>query len=78
MVWKRGKGYYLVNWKSIHLPGGFGVRNMKIHKMKWLWRYVEEDQALWRERSYNASMAKTINSALMRLPHYMESQLGEE
>lgn len=52
---KEGKGYYLVNWKTVQLPkllSGLGVRNLRIHNecllMKWL-RYVEEEQALWRE-----------------------------
>ncbi|WMV58532.1 hypothetical protein MTR67_051917 [Solanum verrucosum] len=35
------------------LSGGLGVRNLRILNecllMKWLWRYVEEEQALWRE-----------------------------
>jgi len=52
---KERKGYYLVNWETVQLPklsGGLGVRNLRIHNecllMKWLWRYVEEEQALWR------------------------------
>ncbi|WMV42603.1 hypothetical protein MTR67_035988 [Solanum verrucosum] len=53
---KERKGYYLVNWETVQLPtlsGGLGVRNLRIHNvrllMKWLWRYVKEEQALWRE-----------------------------
>ena len=53
---KERKGYYLVNWETVQLPqlsGGLGVRNLRIHNecllMKWLWIYVEEEHALWRE-----------------------------
>ncbi|KAG5568485.1 hypothetical protein H5410_064493 [Solanum commersonii] len=53
---KEGKGSYLVNWRIVQLPkslGGLRLRNLKIQNecllMKWLWRYVKEDQALWKE-----------------------------
>ncbi|XP_049352129.1 uncharacterized protein LOC125816557 [Solanum verrucosum] len=53
---KERKGYYLVNWETMQLPklsSGLGVRNLRIHNecllTKWLWRYVQEEHALWRE-----------------------------
>ncbi|KAG5615710.1 hypothetical protein H5410_015534 [Solanum commersonii] len=42
-----------VKLKLPKLSGGLGVRNLRIHNecllMIWLWRYVEEEHALWRE-----------------------------
>ena len=53
---KEGKGYNLVNWKNVLLSkerGGLGIRNLRLQNesllMKWLWRYIEEDAALWKE-----------------------------
>ncbi|WMV24199.1 hypothetical protein MTR67_017584 [Solanum verrucosum] len=53
---KEGKGYNLVNWKNVLLSkerGGLGIRNLRLQNesllMKWLWRYTEEDAALWKE-----------------------------
>lgn len=57
MVWKQKKeGCYLINWETVQLPklsDDLGVRDLRIHNecllIKWLWRYVKEEQALWRE-----------------------------
>ncbi|WMV31780.1 hypothetical protein MTR67_025165 [Solanum verrucosum] len=53
---KEGKGYNFVNWKNVLLSkerGGLGIRNLRLQNesllMKWLWRYTEEDAALWKE-----------------------------
>ena len=53
---KEGKGYCLVNWKTV-LPSkervGLGIRNLRLQNetllMKWLWRYAGEERALWKE-----------------------------
>lgn len=56
MVWKKGKGYYLVNWKmsssqsyQVDLELAIWKSTMNAFLMKWLWRYVKEEQAFWRE-----------------------------
>ncbi|WMV09473.1 hypothetical protein MTR67_002858 [Solanum verrucosum] len=53
---KEGKGYCLVNWKTVLLSkeiGGLGIRNLRLQNesllMKWLWRYTGEERALWKE-----------------------------
>lgn len=47
------EGLHLVKWEIVQLnkiSGGLGLRNLKVQNdyllMKWLWRYVEEEQAL--------------------------------
>ncbi|KAG5616439.1 hypothetical protein H5410_016263 [Solanum commersonii] len=53
---KLEKGFNLVKWYVVQQRkknGGLGVRNLKVHNMsllsKWLWRYSQEEQALWKE-----------------------------
>ncbi|WMV11771.1 hypothetical protein MTR67_005156 [Solanum verrucosum] len=53
---KDGKGYSLVNWETALLSkdrGGLGIKNLKLQNesllKKWLWRYTEERNALWKE-----------------------------
>ncbi|KAG5613422.1 hypothetical protein H5410_024703 [Solanum commersonii] len=56
---KEGKGYYLVKWNTVmqsKLRGGLGnpgIRNLKVQNrnllMKWLWRFIIEDNTLWKE-----------------------------
>ena len=52
---KENKGYNLVKWVTVlHRKdkGGLGIRDLRKHNnsllMKWLWRYTEERQALWK------------------------------
>jgi len=51
---KERKGFHLVKWKNIirsKEQGGLGIKKLKYQskalKVKWLWRYHQEDQALW-------------------------------
>jgi len=51
---KERKGFHLVKWKNIirsKEQGRLGIKNLKYQskalKVKWLWRYHQEDQALW-------------------------------
>ncbi|WMV32209.1 hypothetical protein MTR67_025594 [Solanum verrucosum] len=51
---KERKGFHLVKWKNIirsKEQGGPGIKNLKYQskalKVKWLWRYHQEDQVLW-------------------------------
>ncbi|WMV41703.1 hypothetical protein MTR67_035088 [Solanum verrucosum] len=53
---KDGKGYSLVNWETALLSkdrGGLGIKNLKLQNesllKKWLWRYTEERNSLWKE-----------------------------
>lgn len=53
---KERKGFHPVKWMNIirsKKPGGLDIKNLKnqskARKVKWLWRYHQEDQALWRE-----------------------------
>ena len=53
---EEGKGYCLVKWGRLLLSkkdGGLGIRNLRLQneslQMKWLWRYINEDKALWKE-----------------------------
>lgn len=58
-LWKGGresKGYFLVKWDTVMLSkerGGLGIRNLRVHNktllMKWLWRYIKEEGALWKQ-----------------------------
>lgn len=48
--------FHLVKWKKVTQPkfqGGLGIRDLRIHNksmlMKWLWKYSQEDQVLWKE-----------------------------
>ncbi|WMV55139.1 hypothetical protein MTR67_048524 [Solanum verrucosum] len=50
------KGFNLVKWSVVQQSkknGGLGMRNLKVHNRsllsKWLWRYNQEEQALWKE-----------------------------
>lgn len=52
---KEKEGFNLVRWKAVTLckkDGGLGIRNMRKHNqsllMKWLWRFITEENALWR------------------------------
>ena len=53
---KEEKGYNLINWKNVLLSKereDLGIRNLRLQNesllMEWLWRYTEEDAALWKE-----------------------------
>lgn len=53
---KEGKGYHLVKQKTVQLnkeTGDPGIWNLALQNkylmMKWLWRFVDEEQALWKE-----------------------------
>ncbi|WMV45676.1 hypothetical protein MTR67_039061 [Solanum verrucosum] len=53
---KENKGYNLVKWVIVlHRKdkGGLGIRDLRKHNnsllMKWLWRYTDEKQALWKD-----------------------------
>ncbi|WMV55343.1 hypothetical protein MTR67_048728 [Solanum verrucosum] len=53
---KDGKGYSLVNWETALLSkdrGGLGIKNLKLQNesllKKWLWKYTEERNSLWKE-----------------------------
>ncbi|WMV58807.1 hypothetical protein MTR67_052192 [Solanum verrucosum] len=53
---KEGKGYCLVKWDTVLLSkkdGGLGIRNIRLQNesllLKWLWRCINEDKALWKE-----------------------------
>ncbi|KAH0634712.1 hypothetical protein KY290_035831 [Solanum tuberosum] len=53
---KEGKGYCLVKWETVLLSkkdGGLGIRNLRLQNesllLQWLWRYINEDKALWKE-----------------------------
>jgi len=46
----------LVKWPTVLLPkklGGLGIRDLALHNkcllMKWLWRYTQEEQSLWKD-----------------------------
>uniref|UniRef100_A0A2N9JAL9 Reverse transcriptase domain-containing protein n=1 Tax=Fagus sylvatica TaxID=28930 RepID=A0A2N9JAL9_FAGSY len=50
-----GKKFHLVNWAQVCQPvhlGGLGIRNLRIFNKallgKWLWRFGNEREALWR------------------------------
>uniref|UniRef100_A0A2N9EVX7 Reverse transcriptase zinc-binding domain-containing protein n=1 Tax=Fagus sylvatica TaxID=28930 RepID=A0A2N9EVX7_FAGSY len=50
-----GKKFHLVNWAQVCQPihlGGLGIRNLRIFNKallgKWLWRFGNEKEALWR------------------------------
>jgi len=51
---KEKKGIYLVKWKALTVSnkkGGLGLKDLKFQnkalKIKWLWRFTQEDQMLW-------------------------------
>ena len=53
---KEGKGLHLVKWQTAQLhkqSGGLGIRNLGLQNRsllsKWLWRFNNEEEALWRE-----------------------------
>ena len=50
-----GKKFHLINWHQVYQPlksGGLGFRNIRLFNRalmgKWLWRYGNEKDALWR------------------------------
>ncbi|WMV11713.1 hypothetical protein MTR67_005098 [Solanum verrucosum] len=52
---KEGKKIHLVKWQTTLLSnktGGLGIKNLRVQNKsllsKWLWRFVVEDQTLWR------------------------------
>ncbi|XP_047261029.1 uncharacterized protein LOC124894378 [Capsicum annuum] len=52
----KGKGTHLVKWQIAQLSksnGDLGIRNLRLQNncllTKWLWRFGNEEQALWRE-----------------------------
>lgn len=52
---KIGRRFNRVKWPIVQQHrrnGGLGVRNLKVHNKsllsKWLWRYNQEEQALWK------------------------------
>ena len=72
---KERKGFHLVKWKNIiisKMQGGLGINNLKNHrkalKVKWLWRYHQEDQALWyrvinhKYEDLNKRVTKEVNT----------------
>lgn len=49
------KGYNLFKWDAVTVEkrqGGLGIKNLKIQskalRIKWLWKYSNENQSLWR------------------------------
>ena len=51
-----GKKFHLVNWSQVCQPihsGGLGIRNLRMFNKallgKWLWRFGNEREALWRQ-----------------------------
>jgi len=51
---KERRGYHLVKWKTVITEkrvGGLGIKNMKNQskalRMKWLWKYSNDNQNLW-------------------------------
>jgi len=57
---KEGKKIHLVKWQTALLSkktGGLGIKNLRVQNKsllsKWLWRFVVEDQALWRRAILN-------------------------
>ncbi|CAN4075679.1 unnamed protein product [Withania somnifera] len=51
---KERKGYHLVKWKTVikeKRVRGLGIKNLqnksKALRMKWLWKYSNDDQNLW-------------------------------
>ncbi|WMV12148.1 hypothetical protein MTR67_005533 [Solanum verrucosum] len=52
---KENRGFHLVKWNAVTTGkknGGLGIKNMELHGkallMKWLWKYSNENQTLWR------------------------------
>ena len=50
------KKFFLVKWKELMVSkntGGLGIRNMRKQNqslmMKWLWKFANEDNMLWKE-----------------------------
>lgn len=58
---KDKKSFHLVNWKAATTSkaegGGLGIKNIRTQNksllMKWLWRFNNENQALWKEVMIN-------------------------
>ncbi|KAG5608887.1 hypothetical protein H5410_020168 [Solanum commersonii] len=53
---KEKKSFHLVKWEEVMTSkenGGLGIKNLKLQSkalsMKWLWKYANNNQMLWRE-----------------------------
>ncbi|WMV54052.1 hypothetical protein MTR67_047437 [Solanum verrucosum] len=84
---KDGKGYSLVNWETALLSkdrGGLGVKNLKLQNesllKKWLWRYTEERNALWKEviiAKYDQSPLRDLFPDLFQICGNPDANVGD-
>lgn len=88
---KEIKGYNLVKWEITlknRDKGGMGIRDLRKQNnsllMKWLWRYNEEGQALWKDvirtkygDAYGVGVWRTIRNLWPKLEANMYIEVGD-
>ncbi|WMV56044.1 hypothetical protein MTR67_049429 [Solanum verrucosum] len=92
---KEGKKIHLVKWQTALLSkkiGGLGIKNLRVQNKsllsKWLWRFVVEDQALWRiailnkygqteDSTYGVTVWRSIRNLWDSLKENLVVKVGE-